>query len=74
MIRVVKSYVKENENPVFAELEGELRRCPFCGSDAEIVRDGPKYYYPACSKCPIEMHEIYFSPEEAARAWNWTPE
>lgn len=72
MIRVIKSYVKEGENPVCAEIEGELRRCPFCGSEAEIVRDGPRYYYPACSECPIEMHEIYFTAEEAACAWNGT--
>lgn len=52
----------------------QLKPCPRCGEEGLIVYEGPAYYYAECKKCPIELHEIYFSPESAAEAWNYRAE
>ena len=67
MLRIYNEMAQKDE---IMQTETEMRSCPFCGGDAEVIFEGPKYYYPACSVCPVELHEIYFTPEEAAEAWN----
>ncbi len=51
-----------------------LKPCPRCGGKGLIYYEGPKYYYAECEHCPLELHEIYFSAEEAAEAWNYRAE
>ncbi len=70
MIRIMKSYANDDEDQVLAEVDGELKRCPFCGSEGVIYGDGENYYTAGCSECPIENVEIYFTLEEAVEAWN----
>ncbi len=70
MIKIMKEYVRDGENPVFAEVGGELKRCSFCGSEGEITRGGPNYYTAGCSECPVTIYEFYFTLEEAVEAWN----
>lgn len=52
----------------------QLKPCPRCGSKGLIIYEGPKYYYAECESCPLELHEIYFSAESAAEAWNYREE
>lgn len=61
-------------------MSGELKKCPFCGSKAEIGEKTVKYWnYPPliqavvkCSNrdCPVEPEAIGETLEEAAKAWN----
>lgn len=48
----------------------QMKPCPRCGGKGLIYYEGPKCYYAECEDCPLELHEIYFSAEEAAAAWN----
>ncbi|WP_148428338.1 Lar family restriction alleviation protein [Eubacterium callanderi] len=60
----------------------KLKRCPFCGGEAEMNRilnsDGePEYYISVCKKhdCPGNVREVYKSEETAIKVWNTrTPE
>jgi len=70
MIKIMKSYVRNGENPVLSEVDGELKRCPFCGSEGVIYGDGDHYYTAACSECLVEIVNFYFTLEEAVAAWN----
>lgn len=60
----------------------KLKRCPFCGGEAEMNRilnsDGePEYYISVCKKhdCPGNVREVYKGEETAIKVWNTrTPE
>jgi Lar family restriction alleviation protein len=47
-----------------------LKKCPFCGSDAEVYEFTiVKEYTVRCSKCPASM-EDFNTPDDAVRVWN----
>ena len=50
----------------------ELRKCPFCGGDAEVISAGRgKYQAQArCTQCHCELGAWYISKQAAAHAWN----
>lgn len=64
----------------------ELKRCPFCGGEAEIVRGDEGGYYVECQECltvhgakyllsgsysiGIVTFGIYNTEQEAIEAWN----
>ena len=52
----------------------ELKFCPFCGGEAEVVvfaRVGqrPKFF-PTCTNCGAELPRVYRTKEQAIEAWN----
>lgn len=55
----------------------ELKKCPFCGGDAAMLRMGglKKIYFnstvkrPTCMKCGATIF-VWFSEDVAVRAWN----
>ena len=51
-----------------------LKRCPFCGSEAFLADDDEKNYgvFIACSKC-CSSTEIFKTEDEALIAWNTRP-
>ncbi len=70
MIKIMKSYANDDKDQLLAEVDGELRHCPFCGNEGIIYGDGEHYWTAGCSKCPVEITEIYFTLEEAVWEWN----
>lgn len=53
----------------------ELKKCPFCGGDAEIRElNGELKYYVCCANvdnCYVNPSTFYYArPEEAVKAWN----
>lgn len=59
--------------------EPNLRHCPCCGSDAELVEhsfaDNSYTYSVKCLLCRLESNQLYKSKAEAIDAWNrrvWT--
>lgn len=49
----------------------ELRRCPFCGGEAEIieVKEWEQVYYAECDDCHIRT-VLKYDREEAIADWN----
>lgn len=67
------------------ELEEELERCPFCGTEDIDKRDGLELHYDygvagghefdhrynvICHNCWVKQFVSYETPEEAVAAWN----
>ena len=53
-------------------MEEQLKTCPFCGSEAEIVRNGSGGYFVRCTnkQCAAKTR-LYHENEAGARiAWN----
>ena len=50
-----------------------LKRCPFCGSEAEIIGYDDGMYQCVCRNCESVQGGFYDFPEEAAFAWNARP-
>lgn len=58
--------------------EQELKRCPFCGADAELIIDCDhhgEFYYLGCSKNECLAKNMFYTEsetpiEEAIEAWN----
>ena len=50
-----------------------LKRCPFCGSEAEIIGYDDGMYQCVCQNCKSTQGVFYDFPEEAAFAWNNRP-
>ena len=68
----------------FLELQGydvikrepELKPCPICGNEVEIVNLGTGYYteyYIRCSNCLIQTVYREFDKNKAIEAWNALP-
>lgn len=53
------------------ERNTELKRCPFCGSDPIVWRDGFGFTFIECTNCEIEL--AHKEPSEVAKAWNTRP-
>lgn len=55
----------------------ELKRCPFCGGEAKMLKMGgikgmffnPTVKRPTCTKCHATMF-VWFNEQAAIRAWN----
>ena len=47
----------------------ELRKCPFCGGEAEMFFDVPYASYVECLKCGSRT-KICYTKAEAIAAWN----
>ena len=50
-----------------------LKICPFCGSEAEIIGYDDGMYQCVCKNCKSTQGVFYDFPEEAAFAWNNRP-
>ena len=53
-------------------MEEQLKKCPFCGAEAEIVRNGSGSYFVRCTnkQCAAKTR-LYHENETGARmAWN----
>ena len=50
-----------------------LKRCPFCGNEAEIIGYDDGMYQCVCRNCESVQGGFYDFPEEAAYAWNSRP-
>ncbi len=77
LLKWVETFPVSSYDPEDARIDQsklQLKPCPRCGRKGLIYYEGPKYYYAECEYCPIELHEIYFSAEEAAKAWNYRAE
>lgn len=50
----------------------EIKQCPFCGGEAKVYRRGSAIlrWYAMCISCSASSGEDYWSPEDAADAWN----
>lgn len=52
----------------------ELKRCPFCGGEAEMLineyRDSRKEYLVACTECDGMVERWRETEEEAVEQWN----
>ena len=48
----------------------ELRRCPFCGGEAEIVELGKHVWSPRCMQCECKLNQVYRTQQQAIEAWN----
>lgn len=55
----------------------ELKPCPFCGGEVEIVRVGGGWFWKHIgvfetwdADCPIQFNRKYDTKEEAIEAWN----
>jgi Lar family restriction alleviation protein len=51
---------------------GELLPCPFCGEEAEVLRDGDGDYYVACTICAASVASNGLR-HHAITAWNRRP-
>ena len=60
-------------------IDEELKRCPFCGGEAEVIKDREKIFYVKCSDimdvndvdCTLAMGTVFYDTrEKAIRAWN----
>lgn len=47
----------------------ELKKCPFCGGEAEIVKESDYAYFIKCKRRCL-MTYSFKSPEQAIEAWN----
>jgi Lar family restriction alleviation protein len=51
--------------------EVELKPCPFCGGEAQIIRNGVGCYQVFCDKCETRQYAYtHNTKEEAIEAWN----
>lgn len=50
----------------------ELKPCPCCGSNAEMV-EVTEFYFTRCKECGLNT-QMYETPEEAKAVWNRRPE
>lgn len=50
-----------------------LKRCPFCGSEAEIIGYDNGTYRCVCLNCVCAQDMFFDSPEESAEEWNARP-
>lgn len=50
----------------------EIKPCPFCGGESKVYRRGSAIlrWYAMCVTCSASSDEDYWSPEDAADAWN----
>lgn len=48
----------------------ELKPCPFCGGEAELVELGIKVWSPRCTQCECKLNQVYRSKQKAVEAWN----
>ena len=48
----------------------DLKRCPFCGGEAEILHYEHDGYLPCCTKCNGMVEKWFDTEEEAIEAWN----
>lgn len=48
----------------------ELKRCPFCGGEAEIIGYDNGTYRCVCLNCVCAQDMFFDSPEESAEEWN----
>lgn len=51
------------------EKNEELKKCPFCGGEAEAYEYPPKIYNVECTRCPASIISI-FSMDIAVMQWN----
>lgn len=57
-------------------IDKQLKRCPWCGNEAYVVRNHMiKEYYPRCGVCSRYSDKnmriiTYKTPQEAVEAWN----
>jgi Lar family restriction alleviation protein len=59
-------------------MNGELKTCPFCGGEAEVIEDEEPCYYGSssvyrveCKKCPTSFGGWHFNnKQQAITAWN----
>jgi len=47
----------------------ELKPCPFCGGEAEIIGEDEMYQV-ICMECDGSIDRFFDTPEEAAKDWN----
>ena len=58
------------------QIRPELKPCPICGGEVEIVNLGTGYYneyYIQCSSCLIQTAYREFGKNKAIEAWNALP-
>lgn len=49
----------------------ELKPCPFCGSEAILIKNGAGCYQVACFKCEVrQCAYVYKTKESSIEAWN----
>lgn len=48
----------------------ELKKCPFCGGEAELIELSNRDYYVQCRKCKAEQGKVYRAKQTAIKAWN----
>lgn len=53
-------------------MEAELRPCPFCGAEAEIVRNSSGSYFARCTnrQCAAKTRLYHENENGASLAWN----
>lgn len=51
-------------------MESKLKKCPFCGGNAEVEMTVGRQYAVACSECDCNLANIYNTEDEAIVAWN----
>ena len=47
----------------------ELRKCPFCGGEAEVKKEVSYAYYAECRRCEVRT-KICYLEDGAIAAWN----
>lgn len=52
------------------QMNKELKPCPFCGGEAELVELGIKVWSPRCTQCECRLNQVYRSEQKAIEAWN----
>ena len=50
-----------------------LKRCPFCGGEAQIIRCNSGKYQCFCRNCGCAQTMFFDSPEEVPEEWNARP-
>ena len=63
----------EKERKDVDAMTENLKICPFCGSEAEIIGYDDGMYQCVCQNCKSTQGVFYDFPEEAAFAWNNRP-
>lgn len=77
LLEWVKTFKFSDYDPPEARIDQSaiyMKPCPRCGGKGLIYREGDRCYYAECEDCVLELHDIYFSAEEAAKAWNYRQE
>lgn len=47
----------------------ELKKCPFCGGEAELCKGSGEWYWVVCTICDITQWNTH-DKQEAIKAWN----